>query len=480
MSASTRIDARRLAIGGACWLGVLLALASLAWQPAHAVTQSSGGVMPANVGIQGDTGKPSSSSPLVLVAHVDALIHPVSAEFMVEAISRADEQGAALLIFTLETPGGLVDSTRTIITRMLSSKTPIAVFVAPSGARAASAGFLITIAADVAVMAPGTHIGAAHPVSGQGEKMDETLAKKAASDVAAYARTLAAGRGRNVQLSEQAVNDSRAFTESEALNAVPPLIDLIATDVPDLLRKLDGWEIQRFNRTRTPPLQVAGARVEVVDMSFRQRVLGTLAHPNIAYILLSLGVLGLTIELWSPGAVLPGVVGGICLILAFFTFQVLPVNYAGVLLILFGLVLLVLEIKVTSYGVLAGGGIISLLLGSTILIDAPTPELRVSLGLIVPVVLALAAILLFLVRLAVISQRRGSVTGAAGMIGERGTALTPIPAGGEGQVSMHGEIWTADAREAVEAGEHVRVTRINGLTATVSRDGVDKELRSCP
>jgi membrane-bound serine protease (ClpP class) len=296
--------------------------------------------------------------------------------------------------------------------------------------------------------------------------------------VAAYARTLAAGRGRNVELSEQAVNQSRAFTESEALNAVPALIDLVATDVPDLLRKLDGLEIQRFNRARAQRLQVAGARVEVIDMSLRQRVLGTLAHPNIAYILLSLGVLGLTIELWSPGAVLPGVAGGICLLLAFFTLQVLPVNFAGVLLILFGLVLLVLEIKVTSYGVLAAGGIVSLLLGSMILIDAPTPELRVSLGLIVPVVVALAAILLFLVRLSVISQRRASVTGAAGMVGVRGTALTPIPAGGEGQVAVHGEIWTAHAGEAVEAGQRVRVTRIDGLTATVSRDGENKELRT--
>ena len=221
MAASARFKARRFAIRGACWLGVLLALASLACQPAHAVTQSRAGVMPAIAGIQGDTGRPSPGSPLVLVAHVDALIHPVSAEFMVEAISRADEQGAALLIFTLETPGGLVDSTRTIITRMLSAKTPIAVFVAPSGARAASAGFLIIIASDIAAMAPGTHIGAAHPVSGQGEKMDETVAKKAASDVAAYARTLAAGRGRNVQLSEQAVNESRAFTDPRRSTPCP-------------------------------------------------------------------------------------------------------------------------------------------------------------------------------------------------------------------------------------------------------------------
>jgi membrane-bound serine protease (ClpP class) len=411
------------------------------------------------------TGDPK---PLVLVASVDALIHPVSAEFMVEAINRADAEHASLVVFVLETPGGLVDSTRTIVTRMLAAKTPVAVFVAPSGARAASAGFLITIAADIAAMAPGTHIGAAHPVSGQGEKMDETMAQKAASDVAAYVRTLAAGRGRQVEWAEEAVRDSRAFTETEALNATPPLIDLIAADVPDLLARLDGWVVKRFDG-RTETIWTADARVESIAMSFRQRVLSTLAHPNIAYILLSLGVLGLTIELWSPGAVLPGVVGGICLLLAFFTFQVLPVNYAGVLLILFGLVLLVLEIKVASFGLLGAGGVVSLLLGSMILIDAPTPELRVSLGLIIPVVAGLSAILLFLVRLAVISQRRPSVTGASGMVGSAGVALAAIPAGGTGRVSAHGEIWTARSAEAIAAGDPILISGIDGLVLTVRR-----------
>jgi len=207
-------------------------------------------------------------------------------------------------------------------------------------------------------------------------------------------------------------------------------------------------------------------------------VLSTLAHPNIAYILLSLGILGLTIELWSPGAVLPGVVGGICLLLAFFTFQVLPVNYAGVLLILFGLVLLVLEIKVASFGLLGAGGVVSLLLGSMILIDAPTPELRVSLGLIIPVVVGLSAILLFLVRLAVISQRRPSVTGASGMIGTTGVALTPIPAGGAGRVSARGEIWAARSADAVAQGEPVLVSGLDGLVLTVRRKPVQEEHRS--
>ena len=429
------------------------------------------------LGILARAGLPAAASdpkPLVLVANVDALIHPVSAEFMVEAINRADAEGAALVVFVLETPGGLVDSTRTIVTRMLAAKTPVAVFVAPSGARAASAGFLITIAADVAAMAPGTHIGAAHPVSGQGEKMDETMSKKAASDVAAYARTLATGRGRNVAWAEQAVNESRAFTETEARDATPPLIDLVAADVPDLLAQLDGWVIKRFDG-HTETLWTAGARTETLAMGLRQRVLSTLAHPNIAYILLSLGILGLTIELWSPGAVLPGVVGGICLLLAFFTFQVLPVNYAGVLLILFGLALLVLEVKVASFGLLGVGGIVSLLLGSMILIDAPTPELRVSLSLIIPVVLALSAILLFLVRLAVISQRRPSVTGASGMVGATGIALTAISAGGEGRVSARGELWSARSAEAIAAGDSVLISGIDGLVLTVRRRAAPQE-----
>jgi membrane-bound serine protease (ClpP class) len=315
-------------------------------------------------------------------------------------------------------------------------------------------------------MAPGTHIGAAHPVSGQGEKMDETLAKKAASDVSAYARTLAAGRRRNVDLAEQAVRESRAFTEAEALQAAPPLIDLVAADVPDLLTKLDGREIRRFDGTQVT-LRTSGAERVNIEMAWRQRALSILAHPNIAYILLSLGVLGLTIELWNPGAVLPGVVGGICLLLAFFTFQVLPVNYAGVLLILFGLVLLVLEIKVASYGLLGTGGVVSLLLGSMILIDSPAPELRVSLSLILPVVIGLSAILLFLVRLAVQAQRRRAVTGAAGMIGQRATVSEAIPAGGTGRVSLLGEIWTARSTAAVETGSLVEVVAIEGLVLTV-------------
>ena len=410
----------------------------------------------------------ASDAPSIYVADVDSIIHPVSAEYMVETMARADRDGAALVVFTLRTPGGLVESTRDIITHMLAAQTPVVVFVGPSGARAASAGFLLTIAADVAAMAPGTHIGAAHPVSGEGEKMDETMAKKMAADVAAYARTLATQRHRNVTLAEEAVNNSRAFTDEEALHAEPPLIDLVASDIPDLLKKLDGRRITRFDGASVV-VKTAGARVTPIAMTLRQRVLSAIAHPNLAYILLSLGTLGLTIELWSPGAVLPGVAGGLCLLLAFFALQILPVNYAGLLLIGFGLLLLMLELKIPSYGLLTAGGLASFLFGSMILMDSDVPELRVSLRLVVPIVLAVAGIAVVLVRLGVASQRRQAVTGIAGMIGETGRALTSIDPGGTGRVATHGEIWTAIAPEPIGEGERVTVVRVDGLTVTVRK-----------
>jgi membrane-bound serine protease (ClpP class) len=406
--------------------------------------------------------------PLVYSATVDALIHPVSAEFMVDTMQRADHDGASLVVFTLRTPGGLLDSTNTIVSRMLSAKTPVAVFIGPSGSRAASAGFLITIAADIAAMAPGTHIGAAHPVQGNGEKIDETMAKKMASDVAASARTWATGRGRNAQLADEAVRESRSFTETEAASATPPLIDLVVEDVPHLLAKLDGRQIRRFDG-RSVVLHTAGARVVDLEMNWRQRLLSALAHPNIAYLLLSLGMLGLTIELWNPGAVLPGVAGGLCLLLAFFTFQVLPVNYAGILLILFGVALLILEVKVTSHGVLSVGGILSLLFGSMMLMDTTVPELQVSLSVILPVVAGLSAILIVLVRLGLASQRRRPATGSAGMIGEPARALGPIVPGEVGRVATHGESWMATAEESIAEGENVFVAGVEGLTVRVSR-----------
>jgi len=411
----------------------------------------------------------SDPAPVVYRADVAAIIHPATAEYMIQTLDRANADHATVVVFVLSTPGGLVDSTRDIISHMLASKAPVVVFVGPSGVRAASAGFLLTLAADVAVMAPGTHIGAAHPVSGDGEKMDETLAKKATEDVAAYARTLAAKRGRNVALADDAVRNSRAFTDQEALSATPPLIDFEATDVGDLLKKLDGRTVLRFDGSSTV-VHTSGARVVRSEMTWRQRLLGLIAHPNITYILLSLGMLGLVVEFWNPGAVLPGVAGGICLLLAFYAFQVLPVNYAGVLLILFGIGLFVLELKVASYGLLSAGGIIALLFGSLILMSSPAPELRVSLGLTIPVVLALSAIMIFLVRLTLASQKRRPTTGAAGMRDELGRALTAIEPGRVGRVMTHGELWRAIASESIAEGDTVRVVNVDGLTLTVRRD----------
>jgi membrane-bound serine protease (ClpP class) len=411
---------------------------------------------------------PAAGRPRVYAAEVEAIIHPVSAEFMIQTMDRADATGAALVVFTLRTPGGMVDSTMKITSRMLASRTPVVVFVGPSGARAASAGFLITIAADVAAMAPGTHFGAAHPVAAGGEQISETVSKKAAQDVAAYARSLATQRRRNVELAEKAVTESRAFTAEEAFNASPPLVDLLATDLDDLLKKLDGRSVRRADGT-TVVLETTDAEVERVEMSWRQRVLSAIAHPQIALLLFSLGTLGITIELWNPGAILPGVVGGLCLLLAFFAFQILPINYVGLLLIAFGLLLLVLELKVTSFGLLAVGGLLSMIFGAMILVDSPVPELRLGLPFAASMMLALGTIVLFLTRLAVQAQLRRPTTGTAGMIGQPGTALTPIEPGRVGQVQTFGEIWQATAEEPIRPGDAVRVVAVEGLRLHVTR-----------
>ena len=406
--------------------------------------------------------------PVVFTAEVDGIIQPVVAEYLRAAIERADAANAALFVITLRTPGGLLDTTRDINSAIISAKTPVAVWVGPSGSRAASAGFIITIAADIAAMAPGTHIGAAHPVSGDGAQMDDTMAKKAASDTASYGRTLAQQRKRNAVLIEQAVIDSRSFTEQEAIGAQPPLIDVVASDVDDLLAKLDGRTVLRFDG-RTETLRLAGATKQAVNMTWAQRVLSAIAHPQIAYLLLTLGMLGLTVEFWNPGGIFPGVAGGICLLLAFFALQVLPVSLAGVLLIMLGLVLLILEIKVTSFGVLAAGGVASLFFGSLMLIDSPLPELQIGLGMIVPITVSVAGIILFLVSLAVRAQNQRSVTGSSGMIDEIGRALTSIDPGGVGRVQTHGEIWTATSVEHIPAGERVQITSVEGLLLTVRK-----------
>jgi len=408
---------------------------------------------------------PKPTQPLAIVAELDGIIHPISAEFFTGVIDQSDTTGADVVVFVLRTPGGLLESTRTIVSRMITSRAPVVVFVGPSGARAASAGFIITVAADVAAMAPGTHIGAAHPVSGSGEPVDETMAKKAASDTAAYARTLAEARGRNAALSAEAVIESRAFTDHEAIAAKPPLIDLVVPDVDQLLRELDGRTVRRFDG-RTTQMRTANATVRRVAMTRRQRFLSAIAHPQVAYLLMSLGILGLTIEFWNPGAIVPGVAGGLSLLLAFFAFQIVPVNTAGLLLIAFGIALLLLELKVPSFGVLGVGGIVALVIGS-IMTTNNVPGVRLQLRTILPAALILAAGVLGLGRLALKAQRRPPQTGVEGMIGEIGRARTALAADTAGQIDAHGEIWRGVSREPLAAGAAVRIVAIDGLTLLV-------------
>jgi membrane-bound serine protease (ClpP class) len=419
-----------------------------------------------------------ANNPTAVVAELDGIIHPIATEYVDEAITQADAAGADVVVIVLRTPGGLLDSTRDIVSRMIASRAPVVVFVGPSGARAASAGFILTIAADVAVMAPGTHIGAAHPVSGTGQPADTTTATKAAEDVAAYVRSLAEARKRNVGLASEAVMKSRAFTDTEALGASPPLIDFVAQDVPDLLRTLDGRTVRRFDG-RTVNVRTANAVIQTVEMSRRQRFLSAIAHPQIAYLLLTLGILGLTVEFWNPGAIVPGVAGGVCLLLAFFALQVLPVNTTGLLLTVFGLALLLLELKVPSFGALGIGGTVSLLIGS-VMMTRTVPGVSVPLRFVVPVALSLAGILLFLGRLALQAQRQQPVTGASALIGLPGRVRTPLTPGTAGQIDVRGEIWRAESSVPLNAGEPVQVMAVNGLTLLVepagasTRQGADR------
>lgn len=406
-----------------------------------------------------------SAARHVVVTEIDGIIQPISAEYFTNAIDTADTSGAELVVLVLRTPGGLLDSTRSMVSRMITSRAPVVVLVGPSGSRAASAGFILLMAADVAVMAPGTHAGAAHPVSGSGEKMDDTTSQKAASDAAAYVRTLAEARGRNVMFAEEAVLQSRAFTDRESLDATPPLIDLSAKDVDDVLTQLDGRSIKRFDGRMTT-VHTKGAEVRRIDMTGRQEFLSAIAHPQVSYILMTLGLLGLTVELWNPGLIAPGVAGAVCLLLAFFAFQIIPVNMAGVLLVVLGIGLLVLELKVPSFGALGIGGAVSLILGSLMLTDV-VPGVRVGLGVILPAALGFAIVFLFLGRLAVRAQMRPTVTGASALVGQLARVRTPLLAREPGLVDLRGEIWRAISQVPLPPGHPVRVLRVDGLTLTV-------------
>ncbi len=399
---------------------------------------------------------------------VNAPIHPITSEYVVGAVHDAERAGARLLVIGLNTPGGLDTSMREIIEAIVNAKVPVAAYVSPSGARAASAGFFIGVACDIFAMAPGTSTGAAHPVgvSMTGQAMDKTMEEKVTHDAASYIKSLAAKRGRNVAMAEDAVRKSLSYTEEEALKG--GLIDLVAKSDGDLLAALDGKALKRFDGA-TMSLALAGEPVVEVPMSFRQRFLLTISNPNLAYILLMIGLLGLYFEFANPGAVLPGVLGGICLLLAIFSFQILPINYVGLLLIVLAIALFVLEVKVHSYGVLSIGGIVAMLIGSMMLIDSPVPELRPSLRLIIPVAAGISLVCIFLVTLVVKAQARRALTGREGMVGEIGTARTDlVPAG---KVFVHGELWEAESDQPVREGERVRVVAVvGGLKIKVTKE----------
>jgi membrane-bound serine protease (ClpP class) len=407
---------------------------------------------------------PSQEKAPVYTIEVDGIINPATAKFIVDSIDQATQQGAQCLIIKLDTPGGLMESMRTIVKKELASTIPIIVYVAPGGARAASAGVFVTMAAHIAVMAPGTHIGAAHPVMMGGEgKESKTMTEKIVNDTVSYIKTIAKNRGRNVDWAEKAVVKSVSITEEEAVKL--NVVDFISPDLPSLLTKIDGKVIKFDGVTRT--LHTKGVEPKPIEMSWRDRLLDIISNPTIAYILLMLGIYGIFFELSSPGAILPGVVGGIFLILAFYALQMLPVNYAGLALILFAIILFIAEIKVVSHGLLAVGGVISLFLGSMMLFRSPVEYMRVSMSVIIPAVMVSAAFFIFAVTKAINARLKKPTTGMEGLTGEVGIASTPIAP--EGKISIHGEFWNVISDQNIEKGEKVQVIGMVNLKLKVKK-----------
>ena len=398
----------------------------------------------------------------ILLAEVEGAIGPVVAEYLVEALQEANENESECLIIQLDTPGGLDASMRTIVKEMLASDVPVVVYVAPAGSRAASAGAFITLAAHVAAMAPGTNIGAAHPVK-IGGQMDSTMADKVANDAAAYIRSIAEKRGRNVAWAEDAVRKSISSTEGEALEQ--NVIDLVCRSVDALVDSLNGRRVELPSGEKE--METSGLEVVTRRMGLRERFLATLSDPNVAYILMMLGFYGLLFEIYSPGSIFPGVIGSICIILAFFSFQTLPINYAGLILIIVGVVMLILEVQIVSHGALTIGGVVAMGLGSTMLFESPEPFLRVSWAVIIPAVAGTAVFILVALGLGVRAQKRKPVTGVDDMVGKIGKARTAVHE--EGMIVVHGEYWNAVSDEMLEPGSKVRVKAVDGSTLTVER-----------
>jgi membrane-bound serine protease (ClpP class) len=415
---------------------------------------------------------PQATATSVLKMEIDREVEPVLATYIKEGLADAARRHASLILITMDTPGGLSDSMREIISQMLSSPVPVVVYVSPAGARGASAGFFILLAADVAAMAPGTHTGAASPLIGIGAfpvQIDETLRRKITNDAMAFLRSFAAQRGRNISLAETAVTDAKAFTEKEALDG--KLIDLIAASPEELLRQLNGREIVRFDGTRTT-LSLPQPVITPFELSARQRFLARIVQPDVFFVLLILGVLGLYAEFTHPGLIAPGVIGGICLVLALYAMHILPVNAAGVFLIFLALALFILEAKFASHGVLAVGGAVAMFLGAIFLIRSPLTGGGVSLTIALAVTLPFAILTVVLMRLVLRSRKWKLATGPEELLGLSGIVITPIPGDAareprQGMVRVRGELWRAVAPQPVGAGGSVRVIRVDGLTLHV-------------
>ena len=396
----------------------------------------------------------------VFIINVSDAIGPGVADFLKQGIKKASEENAACIIIELDTPGGLAESMRKIVMEIYASKVPVIVYVSPSGARAASAGVMITMAADIAAMAPGTNIGAAHPVGAGGKDIGKTMSEKVTNDMVAYVKSIAKKRGRNETWAERAVRESISATETEALNK--KIIDIIAKDIDDLIKKINGRVIAGKGK-----LKLDNAKKKIIKETLRTKVLKTISNPNIAYILMMIGLAGIYFELSNPGAIFPGVVGGISIILAFFSFQTLPVNYAGILLIILAVVFFIMEMKIASHGMLSIAGTASLVLGSLMLFEGNSPELQVSVQVLITTVIIVSAFFIFVAALVFKAQVSKPKTGIKGLIGEIGVvkkALTP-----EGKVFVHGELWRAVSKTALPEGARVEVINIKNLVLEVEK-----------
>jgi membrane-bound serine protease (ClpP class) len=414
------------------------------------------------IGVSAAPEAQAQNHPVVVVVKLDQMVHHVSAGFVVRAIQHANAINAEAVLLELDTPGGLQNSMRSIIQSIFDSRVPVITYVTPSGGGAASAGFFILLAGDVAVMAPGTTTGAAHPVVIGGVNIGKTMETKIENDAAAYIRSIADKRGRNSKEAEQGVRESRSFTEKEAL--ADHLIDAVAATPQDIFTQFDGKTVRRVNDTTTT-LHLAGAVTEPFTMGNRERFFAWIADPNIAFLLGAIGLACLYVEFTHPGLIAPGVVGAVMVVMAMYAFNLLPINTLGILLIILALVLFVLEATVTSHGALAAGGVVSMVIGAMILVDSPFPGARIRLVTALSVALPLAIITVILLRFAIAAQRRKTVTGRQGMIDAAGVAQTDLDP--EGKVMVRGEIWDARSSQTILKGTRVRVRSVDGLTLLV-------------